>query len=214
MSDICAKIHHFFTDLPKFGYPFDVCNIPRNGVYILFEKGEYAHQVDRIVRVGTHTGNGMLPSRLQQHFVRENKDRSIFRKNIGRALLNKDHDKYIFQWEIDLTGVDARKKYSDKIDMARLKEMEERVSLFIRRNFHFVVFREDDKAIRLVWEAKIISTISQCSECCPSENWLGSHSPKKKIRESGLWLVNELCGQPIMESDYEKLKSYTTSKEQ
>jgi len=30
--------------------------------------------------------------------VNENKDRSIFRKNIGRALLNKDNDPFIEQW--------------------------------------------------------------------------------------------------------------------
>jgi hypothetical protein len=29
---------------------------------------------------------------LEQHFIKENKDRSIFRKNIGRAILNKDQD--------------------------------------------------------------------------------------------------------------------------
>jgi hypothetical protein len=35
---------------------------------------------------------------LKEHFVNENKDRSIFRKNIGRALLNKDNDYFIEQW--------------------------------------------------------------------------------------------------------------------
>jgi len=35
-----------------------------------------------------------MPSRLLQHFVMENKDRSIFRKNIGRALLARAGDPY------------------------------------------------------------------------------------------------------------------------
>jgi hypothetical protein len=65
----------------------------------------------------------------------------------------------------------------------------------------------DEKVKRLLWESKIISTVSQCKECRPSENWLGLHSPKEKIRESGLWLVNELYKQPLYESDFEVLKT-------
>ena len=32
-------------------------------------------------------------------FVKENKNRSIFRKNIGRCLLNKDQSEYLPLWE-------------------------------------------------------------------------------------------------------------------
>jgi len=78
-------------------FPFCEDQIPLNGIYILFEKGELAHNTDRIVRIGTHTGINQLRSRLKQHFIVENKDRSIFRKNIGRALLNKNHDDFINQ---------------------------------------------------------------------------------------------------------------------
>jgi hypothetical protein len=41
-------------------------------------------------------------------------------------------------------------------------------------------------------ESKIISTVSLCEKCHPSSDWLGLHSPKRKIQESGLWQVNEL----------------------
>ncbi len=61
--------------------------------------------------------------------------------------------------------------------------------------------------MRLLLEWKIISTVSLCVVCCPSENWLGLHSPKEKIRESGLWLVNELHKLPLSENDYEVLKT-------
>ena len=81
-----------------------------------------------------------------------------------------------------------------------------RVTEYIRRNFRFVAFRVDGKPRRLCWESKIISTVSRCDECRPSQNWLGLHSPKAKIRASGLWLVNELYKQPLSESDYEALK--------
>lgn len=212
MSQICSKVHHLFSDLPKLGFPFDTSRIPRNGIYVLFEKGEFAHQTDRIVRIGTHTGNNQLPSRLEQHFIRKNKDRSIFRKNIGRAILNRDKDAFLAQWEIDLTTTEAKKKHAGTVDQRKLQEMEKRVTDCIQRNFRFVVFRMDEKVKRLLWESQIISTVSLCDECCPSENWLGLHSPKEKIRESGLWLVNELYKQPLSESDYEVLKTNVLGK--
>ena len=94
MSCQCEKIHSYFNKFERYSFPFDTANIPLNGIYILFEKGEYAHGKDRIVRVGTHTGNNQLAPRLKQHFVYANKDRSIFRKNIGRSILNKDNDPF------------------------------------------------------------------------------------------------------------------------
>ena len=98
MSQTCHKLHCLFNSLPLLGFPFDMAKIPKNGLYVLFENGEYGHGTNRIVRIGTHTGNNQLPSRLQQHFMRENMDRSIFRKNIGRALLNKAKDPYLAIW--------------------------------------------------------------------------------------------------------------------
>ena len=84
----CEEIHNLFNNTKRLKFPFNEEEIPLNGIYILFEKNEFAHNLDRIVRVGTHTGDNQLRARLNQHFVKENKDRSIFRKNIGRALLN------------------------------------------------------------------------------------------------------------------------------
>ena len=81
--------------LQVFHFPFDVTRIPLNGIYVLFERGEVAHGANRIVRVGTHTGDDQLRSCLRQHFLLENKDRSIFRKNIGRAPLNRDYDPFL-----------------------------------------------------------------------------------------------------------------------
>jgi len=197
MSQICHKVHRLFSDLPKLGFPLEISQIPPNGIYVLFETGELAHQVERIVRIGTHIGSNQLPSRLQQHFIKENKDRSIFRKNIGRAILNRDKDPFLAQWEIDLMPAEAKKKYAGAIDQRKLQETEKKVTDFIQHNFRFVTFRLDEKAKRLFWESRIISTVSLCDECHPSENWLGLHSPKNKIRESGLWLVNELYKQPL-----------------
>lgn len=206
MSQTCHKLHYLFNSLPLFGFPFDMAKIPNNGLYILFENGEYGHGSNRIVRIGTHTGNNQLPFRLQQHFMRENKDRSIFRKNVGRALLKKARDPYLAIWELDLTTREAKKKHSNLIDPVKQKKVEQQVTNVIQCNFHFIVFRVESKEKRLELESKIISTVSSCSQCKPSENWFGRYSPKDKIRESGLWLVNGLYKTELSEEEFRQLE--------
>jgi len=215
MSEKCKQLHQWFNNLERISFPFDERKIPRNGIYILFEKGETAHNIDRIVRIGTHTGKNQLRSRLKQHFINENKDRSIFRKNIGRALLNRDKDPFLNQWEIDLTSREAKEKYLALIDFEKQKEkqkeIEKRVSQYIQANFSFVAIEVEDKEKRLELESKIISTISLCGECRPSSDWLGLFSPKEKISKSGLWVVNELYKEPLSDEDMQLIKNLVSS---
>ena len=206
MINNCDLLHKWLNQLKRYSFPFNEKDIPLNGIYILFEKGEKAHIADRIVRVGTHTGNNQLRSRLKQHFVNEKKDRSIFRKNIGRAILNKVNDPFLEKWDLDLTTRKAKEKYSDSIDFEKQNEIEKKVSKYIQNNFTFVVFQVDEKDKRLNLESKIISTVSLCSHCKPSKNWIGFSSPKEKIRESGLWLVNELWKTPLSKIEMSELE--------
>lgn len=197
MIDTCERLHTWFNGRKRFRFPFDSAAIPSNGIYILFETGEMAHDGDRIVRVGTHTGQGQLPSRLEEHFLRENKDRSIFRKNIGRALLAKAGDPFAAIWELDRTSSQARQQHEQLLANERQRQIEKDVSRKIQANFSFAVFEVLDKSDRLLFESRIISTVSRCPACTPSPTWLGLASPKSKIRESGLWLVNELYKEPF-----------------
>jgi hypothetical protein len=203
----CQELHEWVHTLPVFRFPFDAARIPRDGIYFLLEKGERAHGGARIVRVGTHTGKGQLRSRLKQHFITENKDRSIFRKNIGRALLARDHDPFSVSWELDLTSRKARALHGACLDAEKQKDVERRVSDTIQTNFSFAAIGVDTKEERLRLESRIISTVSLCEVCKPSVKWFGHFSPKKKIRESGLWIVNELYKEPLGEDDLIDLKS-------
>ena len=205
MSKECHQLHALFNSLPLHDFQFEQNKIPANGIYILFEDGESAHETKRIVRIGTHTGDGQLPSRLRQHFKNENKDRSIFRKNIGRALLNKANDPFLAKWELDLTPSAAKKRW-DSNDTPMLQETELAVTDYMLNKFRFVVFAVGDKNLRLEFESKIISTLSLCDECMPSKEWLGHSSPKNKIRESGLWLVNELYKTPLSKCELAQLE--------
>ena len=192
INEVCRALHRYLNALPMFSFPFPVKSIPLNGIYVLFEDGEQAHGAARIVRVGTHTGKNQLRSRLKEHFLIENKDRSIFRKHIGRCLLNRDKDPFLAMWELDLTKNEAKKQYAGKIDFEKQKKVEQRVSKYIQTHCQYVVFEVSEKAQRLKLESRLVSTISLCTGCCASQHWLGLHSPNKKIRESGLWQVQEL----------------------
>ncbi len=214
MPNNCATLHKLVSTLPTFCFPFTETDIPLNGIYFLFEQGEKGHGTHRLVRVGTHTGKNQLRSRLKQHFLTENKDRSIFRKNIGRSLLNQARDPFLKDWELDLTPKASRNKYSSTIDWKKQTSVEEAVSAYIRSHFSFVVVPIEDKTERLILESKIISTISLCKDCHSSPNWLGQHSPKEKIRQSGLWLVNELYKEPLSKTDLTYLKSLFNKKYQ
>jgi hypothetical protein len=206
-SSVCTDLHAWANSLELFSFPYDESKIPQNGIYILFEKGETGHGGNRIVRIGTHTGENQLPSRLRQHFLASNKDRSIFRKNIGRCLLNKIHDPYLPVWELDMTTKLSRDTHGKKLDAEKQKQIEKEISNYMRKNFFFAVIRVDNKDERLSLESKLISTVSHCAECRPSKSWLGLSSPKEKIKQSGLWLVNELYKEPLQSSDLAMLQA-------
>ena len=204
IEEVCTAIHCHVRKLPRHKFPFDEQKIPQNGIYVLFEKGEIGHRGGRIVRIGTHTGQNQLRSRLKQHFTQENKDRSIFRKNIGRCLLNKTEDYFLADWNLDLTTRANRNRYELQIDFNKQGRIERRVTKYMQRNLDFAVFEVPDKQMRLLLEARLISAVSRCGNCSPSKRWLGRHSPVRKIAESGLWQVMELYKDSFTANEFKK----------
>jgi len=200
-DDGCARLHRAIWALPRHHHPVDPDLVPRNGIYIVFEEGEEGHGGPRIVRIGTHTGDNQLRSRLRQHFVQENKDRSIFRKNIGRAMLARSQDDYLEVWDLDLTTRAAKDQHGHRVNTELQAEIETRVSEYIQGKFSVALIEVATKDDRLRLEARLISTVSRCQTCSPSDGWLGRCSPKAKIRESGLWQVNELYKAPFSEHE-------------
>lgn len=213
MNSIALEIHELLNGLRRYTFPFVNfrSEIPKNGIYIIFERGERFKNFDRIVRVGTHTGKDQLYSRLNQHFIKENKNRSIFRKNIGRCILNKTGNPYLQLWELDTTSRADKAKHSKLLDMNFEKQVEKQISSYIQTNLSFCVFRVEDKEQRLFWETTIVSTLAQSNELKPSPEWLGNYSPKDKIRESGLWQVNGLNSNCLSEQKIDELKKMSFS---
>jgi len=192
MKNPCEELHQLCSKLQRHKYPFDTTTFPKNGIYIVFEDGEKAHSTDRIVRVGTHTGDNNLKPRLLEHFYKENKNRSIFRKNIGRAFLNKAGDDYLRIWDIDFITKKNREERGKERNCKKESDVEKQVSEYIREHISFVVLPVEDKEQRLELESKIFSTVYLCEECKASKRWIGISSPKEKIKNSGLWQVQGL----------------------
>jgi hypothetical protein len=101
------------------------------------------------------------------------------------------------QWEIDLTTRLAREKFSSQIDFEKLREVEDSVSAYMNEKFSFVVLEFNERPERLAAEQSFIATIGQCSDCGPSNGWLGLHHPNPAIKDSGLWNVQGLDGTPL-----------------
>ena len=209
MRNIAEELHELFNKQRRFTFPFKkfVKEIPENGIYIIFENGEKIGNLDRIVRVGTHTGNNQLRSRLNQHFVKENKNRSIFRKNIGRCFLNKENHPYLNLWELDITAKAEKEKNLKLLDLQFEGKIEKQISAYVQANFSFCIFQIDSKEDRLFWESKIVSTLAKATGIKPSNKWLGNYSTKDKIKISGLWQVNELYNDSLTELEFDNLKN-------
>lgn len=79
ITSLNYRLHELFNEQKRFSFPFkhQENEIPNNGVYLVFENGEKFRVFDRIVRVGTHTGDKQLLSRLNQHFIKEIKESTI-----------------------------------------------------------------------------------------------------------------------------------------
>lgn len=88
--------------------------------------------VKRIVRIGTHERKMDFDEDKAKP-----SDRSIFRRNIGRALLNKDKDSYLEVWEIEFLPKKNRIKYGHLRDIEKEKSIEQQITEILRNRFFF-----------------------------------------------------------------------------
>lgn len=207
MSEICRWLHEQLAQLPMITFPFDLEELPENGIYFFYEEGEvWGHGGDqpRIVRIGSHSGQGNLRSRISETYLLDERkldfgrddarpaDRSIFRKNLGRALLNRDGGDYLATWEIDFIPTGNRESFRHWRDIDKEKRLEEAISRLLRERFSFRAIAVDAPTERRELEKRFVGTLARCGLCTPSGHWLGRSSPKRKIRERNLWQVQHL----------------------
>ncbi len=222
MAELCQWLHTQLAQLSPVAYPFDCEQLPENGIYFFYEKGEvwgHGENRQRIVRIGTHR-EGNFRSRIADHFLFNDAkmnfdvtrppphDRSIFRKHIGRALLNRSHSPYLDVWNIDFMKRKNLKQYAHLRDIEKEGRIEAEVTRLLREDFSFRFIVLEGQAARMGsagLEARLIGTVAQCGTCRPSSDWLGQYSPEGKIRRSGLWLVHYLRAEPLTEADKAQL---------
>lgn len=216
----CQWLHKQLEKLPLMRYPFDLARLPDDGIYFFYEKGEvwgHGKVNPRIVRIGAHR-SGNFRSRIREHFVLDNgkltfdskhsapKDRSIFRKNIGRALLKKQKSDYLNVWEIDFIKKKNRQHKRRLRNVKIERQIERRISSILRKKFCFRYIAVENEMGGSGLESKLIGTVARCENCHPSPKWLGLYSPEDKIKGGKMWLVQHLKSGGISYKDKLRLQ--------
>ena len=186
-------IHELLAGRPRYGKGFDPACLPRNGIYFFFESGELFESSDRIVRVGTHIGEGRLTKRLKLHYCGRAR-RSVFRRNVGNALVRAGL--------VEGVSSDAAPLGSMQFEPA----LETAISARFAETFTFSVVQVDDVSDRLRLEAGLIASLSSDPLATPSELWLGYHSTVQAVRKAGLWNKLHVGGTPLSVVDFELLR--------
>ena len=176
MSAACKKLHEGLSAHKRFYPSYERGKLKKeldthkfkNGIYIVFDKNEEAHDGDRIVYVGINKKSGRLTERLCNHFSRQSADH-LLRKKIGECFSS--------------TGNKKKQKVSD----------------YIEKNLSFAVIEMDNEKERSEFESRIISTIASCTECEPSNSWLGKKHPNVLIAKTGL--CRNVQGKPLSEKE-------------
>lgn len=188
MSKECELLHRILERGKKYNFSFNDERLSKSGIYVFYQEGEIGHGGDRIVRIG-QTSKPLF-KRLFQHF-NGNKDKSIFRKSIGRVILQHEKSR-LAEWNTKGT---------------KDENAEAAVSYYIKDNFYFKAIVVEDKKRRDELEKKMIATVAQCTQCKPSKSWFGNISPIAKIRKSGLWQVEDFNGSILNRSDLSEIES-------
>lgn len=195
--EACKQIHSALENLTKYHEPST--ELPQTGIYFFYERGELCShtQKPRVVRMGIHGERATLRERLRQHYSL-NREGSVFRKHLGSSLLKKKGfpDDQITEW----------RKGRKSPRWSAFKDTENEVSRLLRSSFFFRVVTVDDVEERGILEEKVIASLAACSQCKPSEGWLGRFAWSEKIRRSGLWNSNYVDSENRMDaSDLERL---------
>ena len=195
---------------------------PGRGVYFFFEDGETRANVvgkGRVVRVGTHaltTGsNTTLWNRLSQHQGVSrtglgNHRGSIFRLIVGTALAAANGIGLPPSWGVSNSASQAAHRLGKSRQSVKDDEsgLERKVSQYIgQMPFLWLAVPDEpgpDSARGLIERNAIALLSSYISPAVdlPSDRWLGLHSDRDRVCQSGLWNnhhVDEACDSTFLD---------------
>lgn len=185
---------------------------PERGVYFFFERGEARSDTSeglRVVRVGTHglkvdSGTSFW-ARLSQHrgvttSGGGNHRGSIFRSLVGAAIKSRDRRVEPASWGVgNDPGQAARKLGLSREEILRREQaLEAEVSSYIRSLPLLWVEVNDapgplsNRGLIEHCSIALLSNYQREVLDPPSKGWLGSHSDRERVRESGLWNNNHV----------------------
>lgn len=203
------RLTALFNKVKRHKYPYFENKIDKNGIYIMFEKGETHLCFDRVVRIGSHTGQNRLYERIDEHYIGNDHRNSVFRKHLGRCFLTIDKRiDYIQNWDLKIKSREDKEKNQSKINRTFEEKYEKIVSEYIKNSFTFIVIpalTDAKKRIRL--EKGLIATFAQAENISISENWKGKFHPDRKIQESGLWNIQGLYGEPLTQDEIDFIEN-------
>jgi hypothetical protein len=170
---------------------------PNRGLYFFFEPGEYrsmAATTPRVVRVGTHavsvSSRSTLWGRLRAHRGNRNGGGnhrgSVFRRHVGDAVLAREG-------ETSQTG--GIGQTAERAIRLAERKLETLVSLHLGTMSILWVAISDDPgpcSLRARIERNAIALLSnqRAPADLRSADWLGRHSRRAAIADSGLWNVD------------------------
>ncbi len=195
-ADLARLVHTLAAGLPRHNHRADRADLPRNGIYLFFERGESVPlgptEAARIVRVGTHRVDGRFPGRVRDHF-HGNRRASVFRFHLGAALLARR------------APLDPRLDPWRDRSAAGPAEVELLVSRTLAEDFTFACIRVDFSAERIALERGLIALLAQHPVARPCEGWLGRHALAPSILRSGLWNTQETQAAPLSPRKFDRL---------
>ena len=103
-------------------------------------------------------------------------------------------------WEKNLTERKARDGNWHLRDISKELTIEREVTQILRQEFSFRFIVIADEVQRMGsqgLERALIGTLASCTQCSPSDGWLGGYSPKARIRQTGLWLIHYVNAAPL-----------------
>jgi hypothetical protein len=191
---------------------------PKRGIYFFRESGEF--RVDsgtgqRIVRVGTHAlkeGSGTkLWTRLSQHKGQRstgggNHRGSIFRLIVGASLIDRDGLEFPTWGDGNTAPHDVRGG-----ELALERNVSETIG---KMPFLWLAIEDEagPESLRGYIERNSIALLSNFNKSPldpSSQNWLGHHCDRERVKKSGLWNQNhvEEAYEPVFLDEFARLVS-------
>jgi len=188
---LIETIYSLLGTLQVYDCSYKPSNLPDNGIYFFYEGGEQCEingkVMERIVRVGTHNSDNRFRDRIRNHY-KGNKNSSVFRTHVGSAIINEKRLRNIDinEWMKHMTPTN--------------NDIERIIDDIFKEKFKFRCIPVQSKKDRLYLEERLIATLSHYN-FTPSDRWLGHFAERKEIRNTGLWNVQHINSQNIMNKE-------------